>query len=129
MLDKDAIIINKIAQNSLSIGDGISWFGTLADTEKKNVLLLTKFFLEQSRPNGELIDAAIQEIPLKPTMTPVVLLKKNSFKIALSEILALPKAEYKKAFIALITIFKAGDSHRRNTSCKDGCTHEWHHLI
>jgi len=96
---------------------------------KKSILLLIRFFIEQSRPTGEVIDAAIRKIPLKPTMTPVVILKNNSFKVALSKILALPKTEYKKAFISLITIFKAGDSYRRNTSCKDGCTHEWHNLI
>lgn len=128
MLDKEVIIINKIAQNVISIENGIIWFDTLTDKEKKSALLLTKFFIEQSRPNGAVIDAAIQEIPLKPTMTPVVLLKKKSLKVALSKILALPKTEYKKAFISLITIFKAGDIYRRNTSCKDRCTHEWHNL-
>ncbi len=128
MLDKAAIIINKIAQGILSIDNGRSWFDTLVDTEKKSVLVLIKFFIEQSHPTNEIINEAIREIPLKPTMTPVVLLNKKPFKIALAKILGLPKAEYRKAFISLITIFKAGDSYRRNTSCKNGCTHEWHHL-
>lgn len=129
MLDENALIINRIAQNIISIEKGTSWFETLIDTEKKDILLLTTFFIKQSHPTDEVIDAAIRTIPLKPTMTPVVILKKNSFKVALSKILTLPKTEDRKAFISLITIFKAGDSYRRNTSCKDACTHEWHNLI
>ncbi|MFK7983184.1 MAG: DUF5958 family protein [Saprospiraceae bacterium] len=129
MLDKDVIIINKIAQDLLSIEDGILWFDTLTETDKQSVLVLIKFFIEQAHPTNEIISEAIRKIPLTRTMTPVVLLNKNSFKIALSKILALPTAEYKKVFISLITIFKAGDSYRRNNLCKNGCTHEWHNLI
>jgi hypothetical protein len=61
-------------------------------------------------------------------MTPIVILKTNNFKIALSKILKLPEDEYRKAFITLITIYKESDTYRRNSWCKDGCSHEWHNL-
>ncbi len=127
-MEKDEIIINKIAQDKISIDDGIQWFDSLTDFDKKRALFLTKFFTEQSHPNEKIIEIAISKIPLKPTMTPVVILKTNNYNIALSKITKLPEDEYRKAFATLITIYKESDTHRRNTWCKDGCNHDWHNL-
>ena len=128
MVEKEEIIINKIAQNKISIDLGIEWFESLTDSEKIRIVNRTKYYLEQSHPNAELIEKAISNIPLKPTMTPVVILKTNDFKIALNKIIELPKSELSKVFITLITIFKISDTFRRENFCKDECTHEWHNL-
>ncbi len=127
-MEKEDIIINKIAQDKISINDGIEWFTTLSNFDKKKVIFLLKFFVHQSHPNEKTIEIAIPKIPLKPTMTPIVIIKSNNFNIALSKILKLPENEYQKIFITLITIFKESDTYRRNTWCKNGCNHEWHNL-
>tara|TARA_R110000772_G_scaffold20466_2_gene56696 strand:- start:19919 stop:20305 length:387 start_codon:yes stop_codon:yes gene_type:complete len=125
-MNEQEIIINQIAQNLISIEDGISWYDSLSDSDKKYVLSKTIFFIEQSHPNDELINKSINNIPLKPTMTPIVLLKTYSLNIAMGKILKLPEYEYRKSFISLITIFKNSDSHRRDNICKDRCEHYWH---
>ncbi|WP_405293041.1 DUF5958 family protein [Algibacter sp. Ld11] len=127
-MKEEEIIINKIAQGKTSIESGIEWFDSLSDSDRKRAIFLTKFFTEQSHPNEKIIETAISKIPLKPTMTPIVILKTNNFKVALSKISKLPEDEYRKAFITLITTYKESDTYRRNTWCKDGCSHEWHNL-
>ena len=127
-MEEQGIIINKIAQGKLSIENGIEWFDSLSDVEKKSAFFTTKFYTIQSLPNENIIKTAIPKIPLKPTITPIVILKTNPFNIAINKISKLPENEYRKAFITLITIFKESDTYRRNTWCKDGCYHQWHNL-
>ena len=128
MLDPIEIMINKIAQSVIDIDDGSSWFNTLSVDEKHRVIILLKLYIEQSHPSQDTIDLGIDNIPLKPTMTPFVILRTSPFKIALDKIVHLPEYEFHKSFMALMTLFKYADSERRKTQCKGSCDHEWHNL-
>ncbi|NJY64324.1 hypothetical protein HC174_16420 [Salinimicrobium sp. CDJ15-81-2] len=122
------VIINHFAQEKISFEKVIDWFENLSLEEKKEVLNLTRLFLEQTHPSDLILEDGINKIPLKPTMTPITLLKTYNLKIALDKIINLPNTELKKSFISLLTIFKVADTERRNTDCKNGCSHTWHNL-
>jgi hypothetical protein len=58
----------------------------------------------------------------------VVLFKTQNFKIAINKIEKLPYSELRKSFITMLSIFKIADTYRRETDCKNGCSHFWHNL-
>jgi hypothetical protein len=128
MFSEKDIIVNKFAQDKLSFDEVMHWFDTKTSEEQRDILSWTRIYLEQSHPDKTLIDAGLSLVPLKPTMTPIVLLKTQPFKTALLKINALPDNELKKGFITIITLFKLSDTKRREHWCKDGCTHDWHNL-
>lgn len=128
MLSPGTITLNKVAQGKLSLEDGLHWFKALEPAEYRSVLLELRFYLEQAHPSQELIDESINIVPLKPTMTPVVLFKTYPFTIAIAKVCALPDLELEKSFITLLTLFKAADTYRRTHFCKNECSHEWHKL-
>jgi hypothetical protein len=128
MLTPEDILINQFAQGQLSLEKLLEWFDKLEINAQREILVLTRAYLEQAHPDPETVQLGIESIPMKATMTPIVLLKTQAFKIALNRILELPDQELRKSFISLITLFKIADTQRRTTKCKDGCYHEWHNL-
>lgn len=78
--------------------------------------------------NTETYQNAINTIPLKPTYTPIILLKRFPTQIAFHRLAELPENENTKIVISLLWIFKMTDTERRNTECKNGCGHFWHEL-
>lgn len=121
-------MINSFAQEKISLEQILVWFENLNLEKQKETISRARLCLEQSHPNAEIIEKSIELIPLKKTVTPIVLLKTKEFKIALQKIVLLPENENRKVFITLISVFKIADTFRRNTWCKDGCNHEWHNL-
>jgi len=126
-------IINKIAQGKIDLNTGLQ--SLLEDPEYNFEELFSslRFFIFNTIPNkedysSESYQNAINTIPLKPTYTPVILLKNFSTKIAFEKIIQLPENEHQKILIALLWIFKATDTERRNTECKNGCRHFWHEI-
>ncbi|MCL9807629.1 DUF5958 family protein [Flavobacterium amniphilum] len=128
MLDSEEILIYRFAQNKENLEHILIWFDLLDIEKQRKIVFLINFYLQQSHPSQELIEKAIPLIPLKPTVTPIALLKSKGFSIALQKITSLPDNEMRKAFISLIMLFKISDTHRRSIWCKDGCNHEWHNL-
>ncbi len=127
-MTEEEIIINKIAQDKLDFDKGVKWFEELVDDRKKEVIEKLTVFIKQSHPTKESIDSGLDSVPIKPTMTPMIILRTKELKIALDKIKALPKDEWNKAFVTMLSVFKVADTKRRETFCKDGCTHEWHNL-
>jgi len=89
------------------------------------------FFIFNAIPNktdynSKTYQNAISTIPLKPTYTPIILLKKLPTKTALSKLAELPENEHIKTLISLVWIFKILDTERRNRECKNGCGHFWY---
>lgn len=123
-------IINKIAQDKIDFNEGIKLLLEDNFEELFNTLTWCIFnsIPEKSDYNTETYQNAINTIPLKPTYTPIVILKQFSTKIAFNKLLKLPKNENEKVIISLLWIFKAIDTQRRNTECKNGCGHYWHEL-
>ncbi|PKQ60317.1 hypothetical protein BZG02_19900 [Labilibaculum filiforme] len=120
--------INKYAQNKLTDTDIMDWFDQLDLSSQKEIRDKLMMFMQQSHPTDELISNAIQTAPIKGTLTPVILFKTQTFNIAISKIVNLPDSELRKSFIIMLSIFKTADTYRRETDCKNGCTHEWHNL-
>jgi hypothetical protein len=128
-MNQTEIIINKISQDKISFDDGLDWFDNLDLIQQKEVIRLLVYFIRQAHPDKDSINLGLETAPIRLTMTPVVLLKtQENYKVALDKIIALPDAEINKSFVTLMSVFKAADKKRREISCKNGCTHAWHHL-
>jgi hypothetical protein len=128
IMTEEEIIINKIAQDKIDFEKGVLWYDGLQEDKQKRVIEKLILFVQQSHPTKELIDIGLSNAPIKQTMTPVVIFKTQNFKTALHKIRTLPKDEWRKLFVTLLSIFKVADTRRREVWCKDGCGHEWHNL-
>ncbi|WP_343542690.1 DUF5958 family protein [Flavobacterium movens] len=124
-------IINKIAQDKMDFNIGLE---LLLDKNSFDKIFETlQVYILNSIPNktdynSETYQRAINSIPLKPTCTPIIILKNFSTKIAFNKLASLPENENKKVITSLLWIFKITDTERRNTECKNGCGHFWHEL-
>lgn len=123
------ININKYAQNKLTDSEIMDWFDHFDLSGQKVVRDKLIMFMQQSHPTEELISKAIQNAKIKDTMTPVVLFKTQTFKNAINKIENLPDSELRKSFVIMLSIFKIADTYRRETDCKNGCSHYWHNII
>ncbi len=122
------ININKYAQDKLSDSEIMDWFDRFDLTAQKEIRDKLIMFMQQSHPTDELISTAIKIAPIKETMTPVILFKTQTFKIATNKTVDLPDSELRKSFIIMLSIFKTADTYRRETECRNGCGHEWHNI-
>lgn len=121
-------IINQVAQDKIDFNEGLNF---LLENEQYNfeeLFTTLKNYIFNAIPNktdynSETYQKAINTIPLKPTYTPIVILKNYSTRIAFNKLLTLPKIENKKTITTLLWIFKITDTQRRNTECKNGCGH------
>ena len=121
--------LNRIAQGLLAEDVGLRWFEGLSAEERIAVLRDLVHITAQSHPNGEEVPLAIAKSGLKPTFTPCVMLRTAEQPgRALSRIASLSAPEHTKSFRLLLALFSIADTRRRETQCKDGCTHEWHNL-
>ena len=127
-MTEEEIIINKIAQDKFDFGDGVLWFDGLQEDKQKEIIDKLILFVQQSHPTKEYIDIGLEKAPIKQTMTPVVIFKTQNLKTALNKIRTLPRGEWRKSFVTLLSVFKEADTKRREIWCKDGCEHEWHNL-
>jgi hypothetical protein len=126
------MLINKIAQDKVDFHLGLH---ILLEEEYsfKELFNTLHNYIINSIPNkidynSEAYQRAINSIPLKPTFTPIIILKSFSTKIAFNKLASLPENEHKKVITSLLWIFKITDTERRNTECKNGCGHFWHEL-
>lgn len=106
----------------------MEWFDALDSENQSKAVASAIMCLEQSHPDQETIENAIKLIPLKETVTPIVLLKTKTLNLALRKITLLPINENRKVFIVIIFVFKEADVKRRKFSCNEGCAHQWHNL-
>jgi hypothetical protein len=121
--------LNRIAQGIVSLDAGLQWFGALSSSEQGNVLNNLAHMTHQAHPRTEELAPAILRSGLKETFTPCVVLQTSDRPTqALSRIAALPESEHLKSFRLLMALFSIADARRRESECKDGCTHEWHNL-
>lgn len=131
-MNKTEEIINKIAQDKLDFHLGLHIL-LEEDYSFKELFNTLHNYIINSIPNktdynSEAYQRAINSIPLKPTFTPIIILKSFSTKIAFYKLASMPENEHKKIITSLLWIFKITDTERRNTECKNGCGHFWHEL-
>ena len=122
------ININKYAQSLLSESEIMIWFDGLELSQQNKTFDSLVMCFQQAHPTQEQIEQAIVIAPIKETMTPCVLLRTHSFINAIRKVKELPESELRKSTIILLSIFKIADTKRRETHCKNGCSHEWHNL-
>ena len=126
-------LINQIAQNKIDFENGYQQILAHQDYEFMNVFPSLQNYILNSIPekiiySSEVFQSAIKTIPLKETIIPISILKSSPTKIAFNKLEKLPKSEELKILISLLWIFKQTDTKRRNTECKNGCSHKWHNL-
>jgi hypothetical protein len=125
----DAKMLNRVAQNRLPFADAIRWFEALPEAEQPSWLKTIALMCHQAHPRREEIDVAIALAELKPTFTPCVMLHTATQpEQALGRIAALPAAERQKAVRLMFALYCVADTRRRQTDCREGCSHEWHNL-
>lgn len=126
------LIINRVAQDKIDFKIGLALLLQDDYNFKELFTTLQNYIFnsipEKSNYNTIAYQNAISTIPLKPTYTPIVLLKTCSTKIAFQKLALLPENENEKVITAILWIFKITDTERRNTECKNGCGHFWHEL-
>jgi hypothetical protein len=128
-MTEDEIIINRIAQDKFDFDEGVQWFDRLEKKKQRDVLDKLILFIQQAHPTKEFIDMGLEAAPIKQTMTPVVIFKTQNLNAALDKMRTIGEDEWRKTFATMLSIFKVADAKRRETWCKDGCTHEWHNLV
>jgi Family of unknown function (DUF5958) len=128
-MNKTELQLNKIAQGFVSLKDGIDWFDASDLNTKKNILQSLSVILTQSHPTSDDVENGIKQSELKRTYTPCVLMAEKPFGEAVSKVRNLPENEWRKTFVLWLSIFSIADKRRRETTCSDGCTHEWHNIV
>lgn len=124
------IAINSLVQGFTSLPEGEAWFASHVSIERQKILKDLHYCIFQAHPKPEEVEVAIKLSGVKPSMTPcVVLAKWRTHPARGAEAVAeLPEPEHMKAFKVLLALFSVADERRRNTHCRDGCTHDWHNL-
>lgn len=125
------IALNSLAQGFTPLSEGEEWFASHGPSDRHKILKQLNFYISQAHPKPEEVEAAIKLCGLKPSMTPCVVLAKWQTRPAKgAEALSnLPDTDHLKAFKILLTLFSVADERRRNTQCREGCTHDWHNLV
>lgn len=113
-------IINQVAQDKIDFNEGLKFLLENEQYNLEELFTTLKNYIFNAIPNktdynSETYQKAINTIPLKPTYTPIVILKNYSTRIAFNKLLTLPKIENKKTITALLWVFKITDTERRNT--------------
>ena len=128
-LSHETRMLNRVAQGRLPFADAVRWFKSLPETEQPGWLEIIAFMCHQSHPQHEEIDPAIELAELKPTLTPCVMVRSAARpEHALERIAELPVDERQKAFRLMFALYCIADTRRRQTQCKNGCSHEWHNF-
>jgi len=129
MLSPTELLLNRIAQGHTAQAEGLLWFQSKSSAEQQAILLKLSQVCQQSHPTPQEASQAIGLSSLKASFTPCVLLRNATLpENAFQQILGLPLVEKSKSFRLLLALFTVSDTRRRQTQCKNGCSHEWHHL-
>ncbi len=121
-------LFNSYAHGVTSVEQCQAWFGKLTIDEQQQALRNVLSLLIQAHPSPALIQQAAANGPIKPGMTPVVIMRKHSLAVAVAKLKRLPNSELAKSFVFALFIFGEADRHRRATICQAGCSHEWHQV-
>lgn len=65
---------------------------------------------------------------LRDTYSPCVVVLRKHFNEARQKVLSMSELDQRRAFQLFVSIFAVADARRRTVQCRDGRTHEWHHL-
>ncbi|MFD7758010.1 DUF5958 family protein [Streptomyces sp. NPDC059757] len=117
------MILNELAQGLRSTAEGVEWFESLSEDDKRKALHALVLFCGQARAREEDVSESIARSGIRSTHTPAVMLTKWRFGLE-----RLPAYELTKSFRLLVALFGIADTRRRALHCAGGCGHEWHNL-
>jgi hypothetical protein len=120
--------INRLAQGVEPLEEGIAWFNESAAKHRLEIMRALDICVFQSHPNEEDVKSGIAESGLKDTYSPCVLVLRKPFNLARQKVLSMVGLDQERAFRLFLHIFSVADRRRRETQCKEGCSHEWHNL-
>jgi hypothetical protein len=127
MIDsKESHFLNCLAQDIRPMEEGKAWFEKLPFEKQLEILREISVYAQQAGLRESDVQNAIAKSGLKATYTPCILASKEKLKIQLAKILDLPRVEYLRSFVLLLSLFSVADERRRNNQCKNGCSHWWH---
>ncbi|WP_257585540.1 MULTISPECIES: DUF5958 family protein [unclassified Streptomyces] len=117
------VIVNELAQGLRPTAEGIEWFESLPEDDRRRVLRSLALFCAQARARQDDVPESITRSGIRPTHTPAVMLTKWRFGMD-----SLPAHELTGSFRLLVALLTIADTRRRALYCAAGCTHEWHDL-
>ncbi|GGW45581.1 DUF5958 family protein [Streptomyces bobili] len=123
MLYAHEVILNELAQGLKSPAEGVEWFESLPEHDRRETLHALALFCGQARAREQDVPESIARSGIRPTHTPAVMLTKWRFGMA-----ALPAYELTKSFRLLVALFTIADTRRRTLYCAGECGHAWHNL-
>jgi hypothetical protein len=121
-------IINEVAQGMRGLDDAVDWFSSLDEEGQDSVLREIVLYLIQVHVTAQDGRDGLARSGVKATMTPAVLIVRESILEQVGKIASLPPNEYLKAFRVLLSTFAVADARRRETECRGACSHAWHNL-
>lgn len=127
-MSPDTIYLNRLAQGTIPISEGMTWFSSLNQDERSKVMLSLNLCIHQSHPTKDDIELGIANSKLKDTYSPCVLIRKKHFNLVRQKVLNFTGLDQERAFELFLHVFSVADTRRRTEICKGKCTHEWHNL-
>lgn len=128
------IFLNQIAQEVVTIEQGLQWFKNLQEDQQREIFRDLVFIICQAKAKPVDAENAVARSGLSPTFTPCVLLFKamkeqpyasSVLEQALWKIMGLPENEREKSFRLFIALFQVADARRRERNF-DPERHWWH---
>ncbi|MGC5040051.1 DUF5958 family protein [Streptomyces sp. DT73] len=121
-------VINEAAQGILGYDESVDWFSSLEPMEQRAVLQEVVRYSMQAHATAEDGRQGVTRSGVKPTMAPAVLIVRGPALEQMGKILNLPPREYVHSFRVLLSTFTVADTRRRETECRESCSHAWHNL-
>ena len=123
----DMIFINQYVQGLYSLEEEKSWFKTLVNKDKQDVICDIFEFVVQSHPTYKELQTAIIELQLEKSTPAVKLLnpRKPFLKFGY-EVSKLPEKDLTKAFLILMKTLCIADNRRKQQEPVGTCRHWWH---
>jgi hypothetical protein len=117
------VILNELAQGLRSPAEGVEWFESLSEDDRRKTLHALVLFCGQARAREQDVPESITRSGIRPTHTPAVMLTKWRFGME-----ALPAYELTKSFRLLVALFTIADTRRRTLYCAGECGQAWRNL-
>ncbi|TAK64946.1 DUF5958 family protein [Methylobacter sp.] len=127
-MNETELKINRIVQGVVSLNEGLAWYDESDLNLQNEIMRALDRCVSQAHPTKEDIEAGLKESGLKETYSPCVLVKNKPFNEVRQKILNMCEPDKRRGFVLLLSVFRVADKRRRESQCKDGCTHEWHNI-
>lgn len=128
-VDQTDLRLNLLAQEKLTLREGLAWFESLSEPEKRGVLHRLIVMAVQAQVTPQDGVESVRKSGLKATKNSAILVSRvKDHRLSLGKMATLPNQELIDSFQLMIIAFGLADSRRRELKCRTGCSHWWHQL-